>query len=459
MKRNCIENLNKWFSRASRKPLVLRGARQVGKSTLVRLFSASIQYTLIEINLEQHKDLNLIFEELDIENIILNLQSVAKQKIGPSTILFLDEIQATPHALAALRYFYELKPEIPVIAAGSLLEFALKDHSFSMPVGRVEYLFIEPMTFLEYLLEIDPYLHDALTQFEIGKPLPQQTHINLIKRQREFMLIGGMPEAIKIFSLSRSFDEVTIVQNSICNTYIDDFSKYAKNKDLADLQTMFRTIPRVIGNKIKYTNLLRDHKSAHVATLLELLVKARLINKIYASDLSGVPLLSGINPKIFKLLFLDVGLLARLLGTDITELTNNYNRNLLNEGSLAEQYIGQHLNLDKTMQTPPEIFYWLREAKNSNAEIDYAIAKGSLIVPIEVKSGMSGSLKSLHQLMCEKEFSWAFRFDMQPASVQEIITKVSTKEGQADSRYTLISLPLYAVELLPKLIDNIRQNV
>lgn len=456
MNRNSLEVLKKWISKSNRKPLILRGARQVGKSTLVRLFAKDTEYELIEINLELNKDLEPIFKRLDIEEIILNLQAVSGKLINNTTILFLDEIQATPNALAALRYFYELKPDIPLLAAGSLLEFALENHSFSMPVGRVNYLHIGPMTFMEYLQQIDPFLYDLLLNFELTSPIPELAHNNLLKRQREYMLIGGMPEAIQVFSDTNSYEEVRDVQESICSTYIDDFSKYATSKELADLQTIYKTIPRIIGRKVKYVHLLQNAKSAYTATLLEMLVKAKVTSKIFSSNLSGVPLSAGINPKIFKLLFLDIGLLTRMLKIDIIELQNASERSLINEGILAEQFIGQLLNTDHSLSTNSEVFYWIRETKKSNAEVDFAIAKGSFIVPIEVKSGLSGTLKSLHQLMYEKKLKVAFRFDLQRVSVQEISTNISIKSGQVLSRYKLISLPLYAVELLPKLIDEIR---
>ncbi len=458
MKRNSLEQLNRWISKSKRKPLILRGARQVGKSTLVRLFAKNTAYELVEINLEQHKDLDPIFEKLDIEEIILNLQAVSGKAINTNTILFLDEIQATPNALAALRYFYELKPDIPVLAAGSLLEFTLKDHSFSMPVGRVNYLHIVPMTFMEYLQEIDPFLYDLLSNWELLSPIPEQAHKNFLKRQREYMLVGGMPEAVQVFKDTNSYEEVKDVQDSICNTYFDDFSKYALNRELVDLQTIYKTIPRIIGKKVKYVHLLQNAKSAYTAALLELLVKAKITTKIFSSDLSGVPLSDGIRPKIFKLLFLDIGLLSRMLRIDIIELQNINERLLINEGTLAEQFIGQLLNIDHSQSTIPEIYYWTRESQKSNAEVDFAVAKGSLIIPIEVKSGMSGTLKSLHQLMYEKKLSIAFRFDLQPASIQEISTTISAKSGLVSSRYKLISLPLYAVELLPKFIDEIRMG-
>ena len=455
MERHALNDLDRWFARKRRKPLVLRGARQVGKSTLVRLFAERRKVVLVEVNLEIHRDLDPVFASLDIEDILLNLQSVTGTRIDEHCILFLDEIQATPHALAALRYFYETRPDIPVIAAGSLMEFTLADHNFSMPVGRIEYLHLGPMTFNEFLEAVDPIANESLETMSLHRPLPAKSHERLLRRQREFMLIGGLPEAVDVFRETESFDEVVSVQNSVCQTYMDDFAKYAKHKDLANLQTLFRTIPRIIGQKLKYTHLLPDARSEYVKTVLDLLIKARIVGRVTKSDCSGLPLAAGADPLFAKLLFLDVGLVSRLLGTDWLELNNLQERTLINEGPLAEQFVGQHLHWD--VQTAPERFYWGRESRSSNAELDFVVTRGSWIVPIEVKAGKTGTLKSLHYFMQQKKLSDAVRFSLQPATVVDVSTSVRTASGQEPVSYRLHSLPLYAVDRLPGLLDQIRE--
>ena len=420
------------------------------------MFAEQRQQPLIEINLELHRDLDPVFASLDIEQIILNLASIAGARIDDESILFLDEIQATPHALAALRYLHEKRPKLPVVAAGSLLEFALADHSFSMPVGRIDYLHLGPMTFSEYLLAADPMALEMLQSLDPRQPFPIKAHQRLLQRQREFMLVGGMPEAVNAYLISKSFDEVTRVQNSICNTYVDDFSKYAKQKDLANLQSLFRAVPRVIGDKLKYVNLLPDEKSAYVRRILRLLCLARVCSEVKRSDCGGLPLAAGVDPKFSKLLFLDVGLVSRLLGSDWLDLQQLRERSLVNEGPLAEQFIGQHLHWDN--QTAAEHFYWAREAKGRNAELDFVTSRGQLIVPIEVKAGKSGTLKSLHIFMQSKRQAQAIRFDLQPPSVQDIVTSISTAQGQRHVSYRLISLPLYAVETLPAVLDQVREG-
>ena len=459
MKRNALKILKLWLNKSNRKPLVLRGARQVGKSTLVNLFARENNKDIIEINLELYRELDSVFASLQVDRILLSIQSVSEKKITKNTILFLDEIQAAPNGIAALRYFYEKKPELPIIAAGSLLEFTLSKHQFSMPVGRIEYLYLDPMTFTEFLEEIDPVNAEILADFDIGKPLPNIIHNKLLCRQREYMLIGGMPEAVKIYSETGTLSEVVSVQNSICNTYMDDFSKYAQEKELLSLQQIFRKVPQVIGNKLKYTNLLADEKSAETKKLLNLLIKAQIIRPAVISNVSGIPLAAGKNEKFRKLYFLDIGLVSRLLQFDNIALERLNERELINEGPLAEQFISQHLNLDKTLQTGPELFYWANEGKNKNAEIDFVVSKGRLIVPIEIKAGQSGSLKSLHYFMYQKKLEYAIRFDMNEHSEFNVSTKISLGDKLVDSNYSLLSLPLYCVEKVDDILDYIRRSL
>jgi len=231
LERTAEKYLNDWYRKERRKPLVLRGARQVGKSTLVRRFAEKNGLVLNEVNLEQHLYLDNLFKALDIDSIIRELDALIGRNIQtPDAVLFLDEIQATPHAIQVLRYFYEKKPELPVISAGSLLEFALADHHFSMPVGRIEYYHLGPMTFREFLSAVEPGLKRYLSEFRINKSILVTAHQKLIKRQREFLFVGGMPEAVYAFTEENSLMEVTAVHRSIAETYQDDFSKYAKKK-------------------------------------------------------------------------------------------------------------------------------------------------------------------------------------------------------------------------------------
>ena len=200
LERTAEKHLNTWYQKRRRKPLVIRGARQVGKSTLVRQFAQDKGLILNEINLEQHLYLDNIFKSLDMDAITNELNAIVGRNIHASgAILFLDEIQATPHAIQALRYFYETMPDLPLISAGSLLEFALADLHFSMPVGRIEYYHLGPMTFKEFLTAVEPGLVPYLSNFHIHQTVPVTVHQKLNKRQREYLIVGGMPEAVLAF--------------------------------------------------------------------------------------------------------------------------------------------------------------------------------------------------------------------------------------------------------------------
>lgn len=449
------DDLSKWLKKIRRKPLILRGARQVGKSTLVRQFAAKHGLSLNEINLERHMDMNAIFKTLDIGHIIREIEAVIGKNVGQSgSLLFLDEIQATPHALQALRYFYEERPDMPVIAAGSLLEFTLSDHHFSMPVGRIEYYHLGPMTFGEFLFALEPELARYISEYELHKKIPVSAHKKLLKKQREHIFTGGMPEAVLTYKESGSVTDVSDVHRSVSETYQDDFAKYAKQKELALMQRVFRHIPRLIGRKLKYSNISREHRSKDVKTAIELLSKARVCHKVCHSHCSGVPLHADINENTYKLIFMDIGMANHICGTDWIAIQSFVDRDLVNEGAMAEQFIGQHLIQLKNEY--PRLCYWVREAKSTNAEVDYVVSQGPMIVPVEVKAGKSGSLKSLHQFVLKKNSKLAVRFDLNPPSLEKVRHVAGVKGGVRPVEVDLLSLPLYMVGELPRLIDRFR---
>ena len=450
------KHLKVWYQKKRRKPLLIRGARQVGKSTLVRHFAKNKKLILNEINLEQHLYLDTLFKSLDMDAIIKELSALIGRNIqAPGSILFLDEIQATPHAIQALRYFYEQTPELAVISAGSLLEFALANLHFSMPVGRIEYYHLGPMTFREYLTALEPNLGIYLSEFHIYQTFLTTAHQKLIKRQREFLFVGGMPEAIAAFVETDALSEVTAVHRSIAETYQDDFSKYAKQKELVLMQKVFRQIPRIIGRKVKYSNISKEDKSIAVKAVIDQLVKACVCHQVFHSHCSGVPLMAEIDANVYKLLFMDVGLATWLTGLDWIALQALDGGSLVNEGKLAEQFVGQHL-LDPL--EPSRWTYWLRESKSANAEVDYVTASGNKIIPIEVKSGKSGTLKSLQQFVLNKQADLCVRFDLNPPSFGKINHLARVKGGSLPVSYTLLSLPLYMVEELHRILKEIRME-
>ncbi len=441
--------LKRWFKKKRRKPLVLRGARQVGKSTLVRQFAASEGLRLLEVNLERNLRLDDVFRSLDVSAIIKELEGVVGQAIrAEGTLLFLDEVQATPNAIPALRYFYEDLPELAVVAAGSLLEFVLSEHSFSMPVGRVEYYHLGPLTFLEYLKAAEPDLVSWVEGFAFGESFPDSAHARLLQKQREFLFVGGLPEAVAQYVETRSLTDVSDIHGSISESYQDDFSKYARKNELLRLQRIFEYIPRSIGQKVKYTNFSPEERSKDVKNGIDLLSKAQVCHRVWSSHCSGVPLSAELDENKYKLIFMDVGLASHIFRNRWSDIVEANEQRLVNEGPLAEQFIGQHLAYLE--DGPPHLTYWMREGRASNAEIDYAISLGPRILPVEVKSGASGTLKSIHQFVLNKESKQAIRFDLNPPARQKIKARVKSGAGVKTVEFELISLPLYMVELLAR---------
>ena len=456
MKRLAEDTLHRWLTARRRKPLVMRGARQVGKTTLVRQFAAAAGMALCEVNLERHLYLDGVFESLDTGRILRELETLGGTRLDRA-VLFLDEVQATPHALPALRYLYEDRPDLPVVAAGSLLEFTLADHGFSMPVGRIQYLHLGPLTFREFLHAVDPAAAEWTASLDPDAPLPYAGHRRLGQRLREYLLVGGLPEAVLAYRESGSPVEVTAVHRSIASTYEDDFAKYARRTPLARLQRLFRLVPRWVGHPVSYRRLDPDARAAEVSHALDLLVKARICHRVSHSHCSGMPLGADAGNHASKLLFMDVGLMNHVCGLDLTDIEALDDIRLVNEGGMAEQYVGQQLASLSGGDQPPELHYWLRHARRGNAEIDYVIQHRDWIVPIEVKAGRSGSLKSLLQFVHEKRPPVAVRFDANPPSVQTVRHAIRTAEGTRDVTARILSLPLYAVEALPQLIEALRR--
>ncbi len=461
MRRHAEELLDSWLNPSNRKPLVIRGARQVGKSTLVRQFARNHGLDLSEINLEKQLYLEPIFKSLDMPRILRELEGLVGKKIGTENgLLFLDEIQATPSVLPALRYFYEEFPSLPVIAAGSLLEFSLKDHTFSMPVGRIEYLHLGPMTFSEFLSALkDDHLLEQMNLYKPEDLWPDSLHKKLLHRQREYMLTGGMPEAVLEFVTTNSLTEAQRIHRAILSTFIDDFPKYGHpKKDIFRLQNAFRYIPAHVGEKVKFSAISKDDRSADTKQALSLLTMAKLITPIAYSPASGIPLGADSNPAIFKCLFLDIGLMNTSCGLDWTAINSLSERSLVNEGGLAEQFIGQHLLYRDGGITVPELHYWVREGQAENAEVDFIVSEGNWILPIEVKAGKAGTLRSLQQFIYQKEPPVAVRFDLNPPSLADYDHVIRVGNNIHPITYRMLSLPLYMVGELRRIIAILRSS-
>ncbi len=452
MKRDAEQRLLRWHARAKRKPLVIRGARQVGKSTLVRNFARDRGLRLVEINLERHRRLNTVFESMRTEEILHELSFAAggASLVPPDTVLFLDEIQATPAAIPFLRYLYEDVPDLPVIAAGSLLEFVLAEHSFSMPVGRIEYLFLGPVTFFEFLGAAG---HSAfrklLSSYAPGCQLPGTAHRRLLELLRTYFLVGGMPEAVATYIETRTLADVFDVHSAIIETYLDDFGKYARQAQLTALQTVFNYVPSSIGRKVKYARVDRTLPARAVKAAIDLLAKAGVITRAYHTSASGMPLRAGVDHRAYKLYFLDVGLMNSVCGTRRIALPDMTSQRFVNEGTIAEQFVAQHLLHAGPANASPELNYWLREGRATNAEVDFLIVASGHVLPVEVKAGKSGALKSLHLFAHQKNAASAIRLDLNPPSRQQVCCRLALGgQNSVEVSYELTSLPVYMAGLL-----------
>ena len=271
-------------------------------------------------------------------------------------------------------------------------------------------------------------------------------------------MVGGLPEAVLAYSESGSPLEVAAVHRSIASTYEDDFARYARRTPLARLQRLFRLLPRSVGHPVSYRRLDPDARAAAVSRAIDLLIKARVCHRVSHSHCSGLPLGADAGHHASKLLFMDVGLMNHMCGLDLPEIEALDDTRLVNEGGVAEQYVGQQLASLSGGDRPPELHYWLRHARQGNAEVDYVISHGDWIVPIEVKAGRSGSLKSLLQFAHEKRPPIAVRFDTNPPSVQTIRHAIRTAAGTQNVTARILSLPLYAVETLPRLLQTLRRD-
>ena len=451
MKRNEEQYLESWLKNSNRKPLIIRGARQTGKSTLVRLFAKNARLELIELNFEENYRYKEIFSSNDVKTIIQSLEIHLNIRIDCNrSLLFLDEIQAHPEAITTLRYFYEKLPELAVVAAGSLLEFVLEEHSFSMPVGRIEYLFMGPMTFEEYLNANEgEKLVRFLKEYSLKEAIPESIHKIAMDHLRIYFLIGGMPEVIKTFIESGSLLEADKIKYSILNTFRDDFAKYKGQQVLANLQEVFDRLGSIVGKKIMYKSLLSEEKSYKVEKILKLFENARLLYRAYHSSANGLPLKAEINRKKAKGIFLDIGLYLSINGLSLASLRIDKNLFFSNRGELAEQFIGQHLLYCRPKFMRPEVYHWSREKSQSNAEIDYLFQFNNQVLPIEVKSGKTGTLKSLHLFMEQKTLKQAVRF----STNKPIVEKVAPSLSKSDYGYDLITLPLYLVEETERLLN------
>lgn len=394
MHRNVNAFLTHWISKKDRKPLILNGARQIGKSWLVRnLGKNQFKSNFIELNFEKKPQLNQLFEQdFDVKRIVSEIELIENQSINKNTLLFFDEIQNCPKAIMSLRYFFEDMPEIPVIAAGSLLEFQLQNIPF--PVGRVELLEVFPMSFDEFLKATNNEKLATLL-LDSNAPLSPIIEDKLYHELLNYFWVGGMPECVQHFANHKSYMQVRKIQEDLLYTYQQDFSKYHPLVHKDCLLDILSNISQNIGGQVIYTKLSERFKGPTIKKGVEVLSTAKIFRKVNNVSLNGLPF--SVNGKQFKACFIDIGLLLCLSKVSFDSLFYPQIAKSNFTGAWAEQFVGQQLLANGSHP----LHFWARTSPNSSAEVDYVIEKNGEIIPIEVKSGATGKLRSLHVLLSE----------------------------------------------------------
>ncbi|MCK4870541.1 MAG: ATP-binding protein [Gammaproteobacteria bacterium] len=419
MKRAIAEQLQAWKQASKRKPLVIRGARQVGKTFEVRELGQLFD-NYVEINFEQIEEAKQIFaKDLSPGRIVRDLSLLVGQKIEPGkSLLFFDEIQAAPKAITALRYFYEEMPDLHVIAAGSLLDFALEQ--IGVPVGRISYLYLYPMSFIEFLSAVGEELLAAeILKHQVSEPITELIHQKSLELLGIYVAVGGMPEAVQCWKDSQDLFECSKIHNDLVENYRQDFQKYAKKYQIKYVDLLFDQIPRQMGQPFIYARVAGGYRKRELEPCLDLLEKAGMIHRVIHTAGNGVPLGAEANHEKFKVVFLDIALAQYILGYQARDWVLNPQTTFINKGELVEAFVGQELLAYATANQKHQLYYWHKDNRGSSAEVDYLIQQKEDVIPIEVKSGKGGHLKSLRMFLDSHKSSYGIRFSTQNYSIYD----------------------------------------
>jgi uncharacterized protein len=414
MNRDAFQYLNRWADTPDRRVLLVRGARQVGKTYAVRELGKRFDHFL-EINFEKQRQVQAFFRDsLDPTTIARKLSAFFAVPIqAGKTLLFFDEIQACPNAISSLRFFHEEMPELHVVAAGSLLEFALKEIP-SMGVGRLSSLFMYPMSLCEFLEALgDKAVMEMAMEADFTHPLDGPFHVRLVDRLREYLLIGGLPEVVKSYARTQDLRAAQTSLDDLIVTIKDDFAKYKDRAPVARLTEVFESLVFQAGSKFKYSALASGSSAAILGDALNLLVSAGIAYKIHHSGARGLPLGAQADPKKFKTVLFDIGVHQRLLGLDLSSFLLARDFKTINRGHVAEAFVAQELFAYGNPSRRPNLHYWHREARSSNAEVDYVIQAGNTTLPVEVKAGTKGQMQSIRLFMAERGLSKGTRVSLE----------------------------------------------
>jgi len=431
-KRDILKKLSVWAQKSDRKPLILRGARQVGKTTAIHLFSEQFDQYLY-LNLELTEERSIFERDYSIEELTQAIFFYKNQvKREDKILIFIDEIQSCPAAVSYLRFFYETFPDLYIVAAGSLLETLIDTH-ISFPVGRVEYLVMKPLSFKEFLNALNEEISLDILKNKI--PVPDFAHGKLIKLFHTYSIIGGMPEIVRKYSDQRDILSLNSIFDNLIVSYLDDVEKYARNHSMANvIRHAVSNAFYEAGSRIKFQGFGNsNYKSREMGEALKVLEKAMLIYLLYPSSSVKLPLLPDMK-KSPKLQVLDTGMLNYFAGFQ-KDLFGTDKIDSVYQGTIAEHIVGQELLANETSPLF-KLHFWNREKKQSNAEIDFLVQYENLIIPVEVKSAATGRLRSLHQFMDRTSHKYAVRI----YSGKLEINQIKTLNGK---KFILLNLPFY----------------
>lgn len=443
--RNLLQELTQWKHSAPRKPLILRGARQTGKTTLVQLFAREFANT-VTLNMEHSNDRRFWQGDFSVQQVVRDIELAKGIKIEASkTLVFIDEIQFEPKAIASLRYFCEELPDLHVVATGSLMELALRQTGFSFPVGRVSFLYLYPLRFDEFLTTVAPAsLVAEIRSITWNSPLSEALHTLMRDYFYDYLLVGGMPEAVARYQASKSLLELTSVKEGLLTSFEEDVPKYARSTRVETLQFLIQKAPLSAGQRIQYANFADSGlRSREMKQAFEILEIAMLLQRIPGTYQNTLPLQSSLRVSP-KLLYLDVGLVTHRLSVDPKNLKSG-DLNELFRGSIAEQVIGQELLAIRPLRREPPCF-WYRNQPGSTAEVDFVLPIHGKVIPIEVKSGQTGRLRSLLQFMEATPHPYAVRIYLGPLRHDHLTTP-------SGKRFQLLSIPPYLISELPRLLE------
>ena len=414
IQRTIDTDLIEWKNSQHRKPLLIRGARQVGKSTAVRNLAKEF-ISFVEINFDEQPLIRTLFEKVNsIDELLEQLAIIYQiQIIEGETLLFFDEIQACLPAISLLRYFHEKKPNLHIVAAGSLLEFALTELP-SFGVGRIRSIFMYPLSFNEFLTAMnESQLLKLIEKSDSQHPVSPILHEKLKLYLKKFFIIGGMPEVVNAYVQRKNLIEVQRILDDLVISIQSDFSKYHKRISINRIQSVFENVIQQIGSKFKFSSQFSELNGLQVKQVIDLLELAGLVNSVTHSSCNGIPLGAESNVKKRKFLIFDTGIFQRILGLDVSTLLLNDDYEIINKGNIAELFVGLELIKTNSPYEKTPLYYWHRESKSSQSEVDYVIQKGEHIIPIEVKSGTKGTMQSLHIFMSEKSSHLGIRCSLE----------------------------------------------